>query len=155
MRTTTDDNHDAPIASYPGVFKTCELLNHYYWWLSQLRDVKTYVKGCSACQQNKALRQKKATPLNPHTLPESPWESISLDIIKPLPESNGFNAILSVIDRFSKKICLILTTTELLTKGWSIYTWNRSGSCMESLRRSPAIEVLSSHQNLWRNSAHN
>ena len=76
-----------------------------------------YVKGCSACQQNKASRQKKATPLNPHTPPESPWESISLDVIGLLPESNGFNAILSVIDRFSKMICLIPTTTELSTKG--------------------------------------
>ena len=93
-----NDNHDAPIAGHPEVFKTYELLNLYYWWPSQLKDVKTYVKGCSACQQNKASRQKKAAPLNPHTPPESPWESISLDIIGPLPESNGFNAILSVID---------------------------------------------------------
>ena len=57
----------------------------------QLKDIKTYVKGCSTCQQNKVLRQKKATPLNPHTLPELPWESILLDIIGLLPESNGFN----------------------------------------------------------------
>ena len=97
-----NDNHDAPIARHPRVFKTYELLNRHYWWLSQLKDVKMYVKGCSACQQNKALRQKKAAPLNPHTPPESPWESISLDVIGLLPESNGFNAILSVIDQFSK-----------------------------------------------------
>ena len=95
------------IAGHPRVFKTHELINRHYWWLSQLRDVKTYVKGCITCQQNKASRQKKAAPLNPHPLPESPWESISLDIIGLLPKSNGFDAILSVIDRFSKMICLI------------------------------------------------
>ena len=93
-----NDHHDAPIARHPGVFKTYELINHHYWWPSQLKDVKVYVKGCTACQQNKASRQKKAAPLNPHTPPELPWESISLDVIGPLPESNGFNAILSVID---------------------------------------------------------
>ena len=92
------DNHDMPIVGHPRVFKTYKLINRHYWWLSQLRDVKTYVKGCITCQQNKASRQKKAAPLNPHPPPESPWESISLDIIGPLPESNGFNAILSVID---------------------------------------------------------
>ena len=112
-----NDNHNAPIAGHLGVFKTYELINHYYWWPSQLKDVKAYVKGCFTCQQNKASRQKKATLLNPHTPPELPWESISLDIIGPLPESNGFNAILSVIDHFSKVIHLIPTTTELSTKG--------------------------------------
>ena len=49
--------------------------------------------------------------------PELPWESILLDIIGPLPKSNGFNAILSVIDWFSKMIHLIPMTTELSTKG--------------------------------------
>ena len=77
-----NDNHDAPIAGHPGVFKTYELLNCHYWWPSQLKDVKTYVKECSTCQQNKVSRQKKATLLNPHMLPELPWESILLDIIE-------------------------------------------------------------------------
>ena len=27
-----NDNHDAPIAGHPGVFKTYELLNPHYWW---------------------------------------------------------------------------------------------------------------------------
>ena len=63
------------------------------------------------------MRQKKAAPLNPHMPPELPWESISLDIIGPLPDSNGYNTILSVIDQLSKMIHLILTTTELSTKG--------------------------------------
>ena len=111
------DNHDMPIAGHPRIFKTYELINQHYWWPSQLRDIKTYVKGCITCQQNKASRQKKAALLNPHPPPESFWESISLDIIGPLPEYNGFNAILSVINQFSKMICLILTTTELSMKG--------------------------------------
>ena len=91
-------NHDVPIAGHPDIFKTYELINHHYWWPSQLKDVKTYVKGCVTCKQNEALRQKGATLLNPHPPPESPWESISLDIIGLLPKSNGFNAILSIID---------------------------------------------------------
>ena len=64
-----------------------------------------------------SIKTKKAALLNPHLLPESPWESILLDIIGLLPESNEFNAILSIIDQLSKMIHLIPTTTELLTKG--------------------------------------
>ena len=66
-----NDNHDTPIAGHPKVFKTYELINCYYWWPSQLKDIKTYVKGCSTCQQNKVSRQKKATPLN--LLRHRPW----------------------------------------------------------------------------------
>ena len=80
-----------------------------------------------------AKQNIKTNLLNPHTLPESPWESISIDIIGLLPKSNGTNAILSVIDQFSKMICLILTTTELSTKGLiNIYLkqiWKLHGIC--------------------------
>lgn len=38
-------------------------------------------------------------------------------MIGPLPESKGFNSILVIVDRFSKKIEAIPTTTELTSKG--------------------------------------
>ena len=45
------DNHDAPVAGHPGIFKTNELIGRQYWWLTMLSDVKKlYVKGCDACQ---------------------------------------------------------------------------------------------------------
>jgi hypothetical protein len=46
-------------------------------------------------------------------VPGGPWEDISADLIGPLPESKGHNAILAIIDRFSKMIRLIPTTTEI------------------------------------------
>jgi hypothetical protein len=47
-------------------------------------------------------------------VPDGPWEDISADLIGPLLESKGHNAILAIIDRFSKMICLIPTTTEIM-----------------------------------------
>jgi hypothetical protein len=41
------------------------------------------------------------------------WEDISADLIGPLPESKGHNAILTIIDWFSNMIHLIPTTTEI------------------------------------------
>jgi len=105
--------HDLPIAGHPGITKTEELIKQTYWWPSLSKDVKKYVKGCNLCQRNKASQQPKATTLHPHDIPKEPWESISVDIVGPLPESKGHNAILAIIDRFSKMIRLIPTTTEL------------------------------------------
>jgi len=62
-------------------------------------------------------RQAKANPLHPHNTPTSPWQDISADLIGPVPESKGFNAILAVIDWFSKMNWLIPCTTELTACG--------------------------------------
>jgi hypothetical protein len=107
------EGHDAPIAGHPGITKTLKLIKRNYWWPLMNQDIEKYVKGCDSCQRNKTIRQPKATELRPHDTPTTPWESISVDIVGPLPVSNSHNAILAVIDRFSKMIRLIPTTTEL------------------------------------------
>jgi len=56
---------------------------------------------------------KKATPLHPLSTPKTPWEEISIDIIGPLPRSEDKDAILVVVDRLSKMIRLIPTTTSI------------------------------------------
>jgi len=58
--------------------------------------------------------QAKANPLHPHNTPTSPWQDISADLIGPVLESKGFNAILAIIDQFSKMIRLIPCMTELM-----------------------------------------
>jgi len=56
---------------------------------------------------------KRAAPLHPLSMPKIPWEEISIDVIGPLPRSEDKNAILVVVDRFSKMIRLIPTTTSI------------------------------------------
>jgi len=43
-------------------------------------------------------------------IPEEPWQEISIDIIEPLPRSNGMDAILVIVDQFTKMIRLKITT---------------------------------------------
>jgi len=61
--------------------------------------------------------QKKAGELHPLEIPEGPWQDISIDMIGPLPRSNEMDAILVIVDRFTKMIRLKATTTNLLSKG--------------------------------------
>jgi hypothetical protein len=80
-------------------------------------DVQNYVKGCSACQKNKIIHQPGHVSLSPLPIPKQPWQEISIDMIGPLPKSDEYNSILVIVDRFSKMIHQIPTTTSLSSTG--------------------------------------
>ena len=50
-------------------------------------------------------------------IPEGPWQDISIDMIGPLPKSNEMDAILVIVDRFTKMIRLKATMTNLSSEG--------------------------------------
>ncbi len=66
------------------------------------------------------LRPFPAKPsgyLQPNKIPLKPWEDISIDLITGLPESNTFNTIVVIVDRFSKMIKLIAATDHISSEG--------------------------------------
>ena len=54
------------------------------------------------CEKSKADRHSRQTKLVPMPIEERPLEEIAIDFVGELPESEGFNAILVVTDRFTK-----------------------------------------------------
>ena len=56
---------------------------------------------------------KKAGELHSLTIPKGLQKEISIDIIGPLPKSNEKNAIIVIVDRFTKMIRLKVTTTNV------------------------------------------
>ena len=54
------------------------------------------------CQKSKADRHSRQTKLVPMPTGERHFEEIAMDFVGELPESEGFNAILLVRDRFTK-----------------------------------------------------
>ena len=50
-------------------------------------------------------------------IPEGLWQDISIDMIGPLPKSNEMDAILVIVDCFTKMIRLKATTTNLSSEG--------------------------------------
>ena len=81
------------------------------------KDVECYIQGCKNCQMFKTDRHTTQAPLQPHDIPEGPWYTITLDLIRPLPESQGYDAILTVIDKFTKKAFFIPTTSTIMSLG--------------------------------------
>jgi len=89
---------------HPGQQRMLELVKRNYWWLGIKEDIKKYVQGYIKCQQNKVQHQKKPGELHPLKIPQGLWQEISIDIIGPLPESNRNDAIVVIVNRFTKMI---------------------------------------------------
>ncbi len=47
---------------------------------------------------------KKTRELYPLEMPKEPWQKISINIIRLLPRSNRKNAIVVIVDQFTKMI---------------------------------------------------
>jgi transposase InsO family protein len=67
------------------------------------RSIRAYVRSCNACLRAKATRHKPYGLLKPLPVPVECWHDVSLDFVFGLPLSSGFDSILVVKDRLSKR----------------------------------------------------
>ena len=94
-----------------------ELVMRNFWWPGVTREVKRYVEGYNACQQNKNRTQLPAGKLMPNSIPEKAWTHISADFITKLPLAQEYDSILVVVDRFTKMVHFIPTIEKTSTEG--------------------------------------
>src|SRR5260221_4059369 len=71
--------------------------------------VGDYVRLCTSCVHTKAMHHKPYGLLKQLPIPGQPWESISMHFIEQLPMSEGFTAILVIVDRLTKQSLFIPT----------------------------------------------
>ena len=109
--------HDVPAYGHPGINRTKDLVAKYYWWPQLNQDVREYVKGCAQCQQNKVNTHPQKAPLSPITPTTGalPFQTIAMDFIVKLPESEGFNAILTITDHDCTKMLIAIPCRETIT----------------------------------------
>jgi len=94
--------HDSPLAGHPGVKRMKKLMENVFTGKEMEEDIRKYVEGCQGCQRNKPDRKKRVAPLHPLPIAMHLWERISVDLIGPLPESNGYDTIMVIVDYFTK-----------------------------------------------------
>src|SRR3981081_2161131 len=110
-------HHDNPVAGHQGHKRTEELILRQYYWSRMGNSVAQYVKRCDKCQRMKNIPEKVQGKLVANQIPEAPWEDISVDFIGGLPPTQGYDSILTVVDRFLKMVHLIPTTEATSTLG--------------------------------------
>jgi Integrase zinc binding domain len=95
--------------AHVGYHRTYNRLVPTYYWPRMSRDIKKIVTSCDICQKAKPKKHAPIGMLQPLPIPEKPFEVVSMDFITELPESNGYDSILVVIDKLTKYAILIPT----------------------------------------------
>lgn len=87
--------------SHPGVRATRKLLSSRFFWPSMNKEVNNWSKSCIPCQRSKVHRHTKS-PFGKFDIPSGRFEEIHLDLVGPLPPSEGNAYILTCVDRFTR-----------------------------------------------------
>ena len=123
--------HGSKLAGHPRRWKTLELVSRNYWWPQMSRYIGKYVSTCNMCLQTKSTRQLPTGQLHPLPILDAPWDTISIDFIVELPESNRKDAIMIVVDSVTKWSHFVGTvTTSLATRTTQLYLqhiWKHHG----------------------------
>ncbi len=112
--------HNLKTAGHPRITKMVWLVSQDFWWPDMKLDISTYVQGCATCQANKNFPGNLKPPSFPIKTKENalPFETITLDFITKLPESDGYDTILTIIDHDCSKAAFFIPCKETIdTKG--------------------------------------
>lgn len=94
--------HSLAIIGHSGAFRTYKRISSNLYWPGMMKHIQNFMAECLVCQQQKYEASSPAGLLQPLPIPNQVWEDISLDFVTGLPRSNGFDAILVVVDRYTK-----------------------------------------------------
>ena len=102
---------------YSGCWKTLELVSRDYWWPQMSRYIEQYISICDLCIRMKPIRQALVDELHPLWIPDSQWDTLSVDFVIELPLSSSHNAVMIVVDSVLKQAHFIPTHMTVTVEG--------------------------------------
>lgn len=95
-------HHCAPESGHTGRDATLKRIKQLFYWRGMSKAVAKFVKDCKICQAAKYDTSANPGLLQPLPIPDEVWVDVSMDFITRLPNSQGKEVILVVVDRLSK-----------------------------------------------------
>ena len=90
-------------------------------------DVREFVLDCPVCQVEKGSHLKPGGQLQPLELLVRKWDHVVLDFVVGMPEQEGFDTILIVVDK-ATKMCHFLPCNERISaKEVAVLFWAPCG----------------------------
>lgn len=90
--------HASALGGHSGIKATYYRLKKVFYWPNLRRNIEEFVKQCSVCQLIKVEHIHPPGLLEPLLVPDMAWAHITMDFITALPNSQGKEVILVVVD---------------------------------------------------------
>ena len=87
--------------SHPGVKATQQLISARFVWPGMAGDVKRWTQACRECQRSKVTRHTRSPPAE-FQAPDDRFSVVHVDLVGPLPPSEGQVYLLTCADRFTR-----------------------------------------------------
>jgi len=81
------------------------------------RYIGQYVSTCDLCLQTKPWQHSLVGKLQPLSVPDTQWDTLSIDFVVELPESSGHDAVMTIVDSISKRVHFIPMHTTVTAEG--------------------------------------
>jgi hypothetical protein len=109
--------HDLEIRGHPGRDPTITTVRRHFWWPNMNEWIAQYIRGCAKCQQGKNLTKRAKVPLYRIPTPTNalPFQIVAMDLITQLPTSNGYDAILTIVDHGCTRVAVFLPCKTTIT----------------------------------------
>ena len=100
----------------------CHEIISRQWYIPKLdRKLREYLRHCAECQLYQTPRHQPFGALQPILSPSTPYHTLTIDFILALPLSiKGYNCILTVTCKFTRKITLIPGKDTYTAEQWGI-----------------------------------
>lgn len=82
------------------------------------RKVRTYVRHCEDCQRAQTKRHQPYGSLQPIQTSAIPFHTVTMDFIVGLPNDEGYDALLTVTCKFSKRVLLVEGMSTFTAEAW-------------------------------------
>lgn len=103
---------------HPGITMMKNHLRTNVWWPKMDAEVERYVKQCRGCTLVAAPEPPE--PMQRSQLPSSPWQTIALDFLGPLPEGQHILVVIDCYSRFMEVVEMESTTAKDVVRELSI-----------------------------------